>query len=134
MPNLSERGPILSREGGRNRFCQVGISSNFGLRSNLKHYISTRRKDIKKLVNSFMYKGLESNYANYEQNRTHFEQGGEQVLPGRNFWESRNLTFLAHPLGGGYGGLSKATLGENLSSLVCKGENHLPLSFSVLEK
>ena len=42
-----------------------------------------------------MYKGLESNHAKFEQNRANFEQGGEQVLPGRHFWGSRDLNTLA---------------------------------------
>ena len=82
-----------------------------------------------------MYKGLESNHAEFEQNRASFEQGGgEQVLPSRYFWKSRDLTlFFAPPLGGGTGALPKMTLGESLSSLVYKGENRMALSFLVLE-
>ena len=63
-----------------------------------------------------MYKCLETIDAKFEQNRVFFEQGGwgEQVLPGRHFWKSRDLNFLARPFSGGYVGSSKITLSENL--------------------
>ena len=41
-------------------------------------------------------------------------KGGEQVLLGRHFWKSRDLTSLAPPHGGGVEGeLPKITLGES---------------------
>ena len=61
------------------KFCPTQISWTFGAE------ISVLKKHMKILVNRFMYKGLESNYANFEQNRFSFVQGGEQVLPGQHF-------------------------------------------------
>ena len=92
----------------RTGFARSTFHLYFGLWPSLKTYISTQRKDIKNLVNIYLYKDLESNHAKLEQNRASLEQGGEQVLPGRHFWKSHHLTSLASHLGGGvHGGFPK---------------------------
>ena len=52
------------------KFC---ISSDF---LNSRGETLAFKKDIKISVNSFMYKGLESNHAKFKQNWAYFEQGG----------------------------------------------------------
>ena len=133
MPNLSKIGLILSK-GGRTGFARSAFYLYFGIWPSLNPYISTQRKDISTLVNSFVNKVLESNHAKFEQNGATFEQGGEQVLPGRHFWKSHDLTSLAPPLDGGVRGLPKITLGKSPFSLVYKGENRMALFVLVLEK
>ena len=82
-----------------------------------------------------MYNGLESNHAEFEQNRASFEQGGGRTGFAKSVFLEipRFDPFFCPSPRRWYGALPKMTLGESLSSLVYKGENRMALSFLVLE-
>ena len=135
LKHFGSEPPLMGGWWGKSRkifqkFAWTQISLRFGAK------ISALNKNVKNLVKSFMYKGLESNLAKFAQIGAHFEQGGRTGFARLAFWEIRRFDFSCPSprRGGGVQGLSKIIQGESLCFLVCNGENHLPVSFSVLEK
>ena len=134
MSNWSQIGLFFDQEAD-SRFCRVKMLSLFWGLTKLKPYIWAQGNDITNLVNSFLQKKiLESSHAKFEQIRARFEQGGRTSFARSTFLETPRFELSSTSRRRGYEGSFEKTLGERPFSLVCKGENPLPLSFLVLEK
>ena len=132
MLNLGKIGRTLSK-GVRTDFARSAFFPYFGISPSLKPDISTQWKKVWGIWSTFMYEGLESNPTKVGRIRTDFDQGGNRFCQVGIFGNVSICAFL-HLLPGGVRGSFEITLVENPYSLVCKGENRLPLSFLVLDK